>query len=78
MIFSTWNICTLLDNQDIEWAERTAITSRESVWYTIDAAALGDTRQVDEGHLREEDGGYTFWNRELAQDRYIHSISFAI
>jgi len=49
--FATWNVCTLLDNEDTDRpARRTALI-----------AALSETRLADEGSLSEADGGYTFF-----------------
>ncbi|KYO31760.1 hypothetical protein Y1Q_0022835 [Alligator mississippiensis] len=79
MISATWNIHAFIDNQDNKEPEgRTAIISRELVRYNIDPAALSRTRLLDEGQLREECRGYTFWKGRLAQDRCVHGIGFTI
>uniref|UniRef100_H3AWN5 Endonuclease/exonuclease/phosphatase domain-containing protein n=1 Tax=Latimeria chalumnae TaxID=7897 RepID=H3AWN5_LATCH len=47
--------------------------------YNIDIAALSETRCADEGHLREEGGGYTFfWKGKPANNRRVHGVGFAI
>uniref|UniRef100_H3A8R6 Endonuclease/exonuclease/phosphatase domain-containing protein n=1 Tax=Latimeria chalumnae TaxID=7897 RepID=H3A8R6_LATCH len=58
---------------------RTAIVARELSRYNIDIAVLSETRRADKGHLREEQGGYTFfWKGKPANDRQVHGIGFAI
>lgn len=46
--------------------------------YNTDIAVLNETKQVDEGQLREEGRGYTFWKGTPAQVRSILSIGFAM
>uniref|UniRef100_H2ZW08 Endonuclease/exonuclease/phosphatase domain-containing protein n=1 Tax=Latimeria chalumnae TaxID=7897 RepID=H2ZW08_LATCH len=79
MSFATWNVRTLLDNPNSDRPERrTAIVARELLRYNIDFAALSETR-ADEGHLREEGGGYTFfWKGKPANDKRVHGVGFAI
>uniref|UniRef100_H3BF20 Endonuclease/exonuclease/phosphatase domain-containing protein n=1 Tax=Latimeria chalumnae TaxID=7897 RepID=H3BF20_LATCH len=71
--FATWNVRTLLDNPNSNRPKRrTATVAR-------DIAALSKTRRADEGHLREERGGYMFfWKGKPANDRRVHGIGFAI
>jgi len=60
--FATWNVCTLLDNEDTDRpARRTALIATELCRYDVDIAALSETRLADEGSLSEADGGYTFF-----------------
>ena len=58
---------------------RTALVMKELQRYRIDIAALSETRLADEGSLREEGGGYTFFwkGKPQAEDR-IHSVGFAV
>ena len=75
-----WNVRTLLDNPNSDHPERrTAIISRELARYDIDIAALSETRRADEGQLKEEGGGYTFfWKGKPSGERRIHGVGFAI
>lgn len=71
---------TLTDNQASDRPERrTAIISRELGKFQIDIAALSETRLADEGQLKEEKGGYTFfWKGKPANEPRIHGVGFAI
>ena len=71
---------TLTDNQASERLERrTAIISRELKSFRIDIAALSETRLADEGQLKEEKGGYTFfWKGKPVDEPRIHGVGFAI
>ena len=71
---------TLTDNQASERPERrTAIISRELKRFRIDIAALSETRLADEGQLKEEKGGYTFfWKGKPVDEPRIHGVGFAI
>ncbi|KAJ4926044.1 hypothetical protein JOQ06_008228 [Pogonophryne albipinna] len=75
-----WNVRTLTDNQASDRPERrTAIISRELGKFQIDIAALSETRLADEGQLKEEKGGYTFfWKGKPANEPRIHGVGFAI
>lgn len=54
----------------VRW--QTAIISRELKRFQIDIAALSETRLDDEGQLREEKGGYTFyWKGKTADEQRI-------
>ncbi|XP_076049523.1 uncharacterized protein LOC143030250 [Oratosquilla oratoria] len=58
---------------------RTAIVTRELSKQSIDIAALSETRQDDEGQLRETGGGYTFyWKGKPATEPRIYGVGFAI
>ncbi|KAJ3584268.1 hypothetical protein NHX12_014764 [Muraenolepis orangiensis] len=47
--------------------------------FQIDIAALSETRLADEGQLKEEKGGYTFfWKGKPANEPRIHGVGFAI
>lgn len=47
--------------------------------YQIYLAALSKTRLADEGQLKEEKGGYTFfWKGKVADETRIHGVGFAI
>ncbi|XP_068599205.1 uncharacterized protein [Brachionichthys hirsutus] len=69
-----------MDNQASHRPERrTAIISRELRKFQIDIAALSETRLADEGQLKEEKGGYTFfWKGKPANEPRIHGVGFAI
>lgn len=71
---------TLTDNQVSDRPERrTAMISRELRNFRIDIAALSETRLVDEGQLKEEKGGYTFfWMSHENDEPRIHGVGFAI
>uniref|UniRef100_H3AV30 Endonuclease/exonuclease/phosphatase domain-containing protein n=1 Tax=Latimeria chalumnae TaxID=7897 RepID=H3AV30_LATCH len=71
---------TLLDDPNSDRPERgTAIVTRELSQYNINITALNETRHADEGHLREERGGYAFfWKGKPANDKRVHGIGFAI
>lgn len=58
---------------------RSAIIARELKRFNIDIAALSETRLADEGNLKEEKGGYTFfWKGKPADEPRIHGVGFAI
>ena len=63
MKLASWNVRTLLDlrgNSDRP-CRRTALVAAELRRYNIDIAALSETRLLDEGSLKEEGMGYTFF-----------------
>lgn len=67
--------CTSSDRPE----RRTAIIARELRRCRIDIAALSETRRADEGQLKEEKGGYTFfWKGKPADEPRIHGVGFAI
>ncbi|XP_068717545.1 craniofacial development protein 2-like [Montipora capricornis] len=75
-----WNVRTLLDRAGTLRPERrTALVAKELQRYRIEIPALSETRLADEGSLKEEGGGYTFFwkGKPLAEDR-IHGVGFAI
>ena len=79
-ILGAWNVRTLLDRAGTLRPERrTALVAKELQRYRIDIAALSETRLADEGSLREEGVGYTFFwkGRPQAEDR-IHGVGFAL
>lgn len=80
MNFATWNIRTLMDNDTATRPERrTAIVARELKSFNIDIAALSETRRPDEGQIKEERGGYTFfWKGKGTHEPRIHGVGFAI
>ncbi|KAK0146682.1 Craniofacial development protein 2 [Merluccius polli] len=69
-----------MDNKASDRPERrTAIISRELKRFQIDIAALSVTRLADDGQLKEEKGGYTFfWKGKPANEPRIHGVGFAI
>jgi len=78
--FATWNVRTLLDNEDTDRpARRTAPISAELCRYDVDTAALSEARLTDEGSLSEAGGGYTLFWKGLPHDaRRIHGVGFGI
>ncbi|KAK0147897.1 Craniofacial development protein 2 [Merluccius polli] len=47
--------------------------------FQIDIAVLSETRLADDGQLKEEKGGYTFfWKGKPANEPRIHGVGFAI
>ena len=75
-----WNVRTLLDKAGTLRPERrTALVAKELQRYRIDIAALSETRLADEGSLREDGGGYTFfWKGKPQTENRIHGVGFAI
>ncbi|KAH1186690.1 hypothetical protein KIL84_019439 [Mauremys mutica] len=80
MNFATWNVRTLMNSQHSECPERrTAIIARELARVSIDIAPLSETHRADEGQLREDGGGYTFFGKgKPPEEKSIHGIGFAI
>ena len=78
--FGAWNVRTLLDSDSNERPERrTAFVARALRKFNVDIAALSETRLAEEGQLREEKGGYTFfWKGRPAGEPRIHGVGFAI
>ncbi len=71
---------TLMDSPTSDRPERrTAIIARELRRYRIDLAALFESRLANEGQLKEEKGGYTFFCKGKAADEpRIHGVGIAI
>ncbi len=71
---------TQLDSATSDRPERrTAIIARELRRYRIDLAALSESRLEDEGKVKEEKGGYTFfWKGKAADEPRVHSVGIAI
>ena len=62
MKIGTWNVRTLLDRERSSNPERrSAIVARELSRYSIDIAALSETRLSGEDQFTEEGAGYTFF-----------------
>ena len=80
LILGAWNVRTLLDRANTSRPERrTALVAKELQRYRIDIAALSETRLADEGSLKEEGGGYTFfWKGKPQDEDRIHGVGFAI
>ena len=54
LLVGAWNVCTLLDRDNIARPERrTALIAKELARYRIDIAALSETRLADEGTPKE-------------------------
>ena len=60
MRLAAWNVQTLLDRGD-RHEHRTAIIARELVRYSIDIAALSETRISGSTQFEEVGAGYTFF-----------------
>lgn len=80
MIFGAWNVRTLMDRETSTRPERrTALFEKELSRYSIDIAALSETRLADEGSVAELKGGYTFfWKGKAQAEERIHGIGLAI
>ena len=62
MTIATWNVRTLLDNENSERPQRrTAQIAAELQRYNVDIATLTETRLSEEGSLEEIGCGYTFY-----------------
>ncbi|KAL6484011.1 hypothetical protein MHYP_G00088840 [Metynnis hypsauchen] len=62
IIFGAWNVHTLMDREaSLRPERRTALIARELARYSIDIAALSETRLAEEGSVAEPKGGYTFF-----------------
>ena len=58
---------------------RTALIAMELKRYSIDIAALSETRLADQGKLREAASGYTFyWVGNPAEGAREHGVCFAV
>ena len=77
IFLGAWNVRTLL-NRAIT-SRRIALVVRKLQRYRVHKAALSETRIADEGSLREEGGGSTFFwkGKQQVEDR-IHGVGFAI
>ncbi|CAH8456273.1 unnamed protein product [Dicrocoelium dendriticum] len=75
-----WNVRTLHDRDtNHRPMRRTALVAMELARYDIDIAALSETRLADQGKLREDGAGYTFYwigNPEAAPRE--QGVGFAI
>ena len=62
LLVGAWNVRTLLDRDNTARPERrTALIAKELASYRIDIAVLSETRLADEGILKEDGCGYTFF-----------------
>ena len=79
LLVGAWNVRTLLDKDNTARPERTALIAKVLARYRIDKAALSETRLADEGILKEDGSGYTFFwrGKPEAEDR-LHGVGFAI
>ena len=80
MIFGAWNVRTMMDREaSVRPERRTALIARELARYSIDIAALSETRLADEGPVTEPKGGYTFfWKGKASDEDRIHGVGIAI
>ena len=69
-----------MDNKNSDRPDRrTAFVARELQRFKLDIVALSETRRAEEGQLREELGGYTFfWKGKDDNEPRIHGVGFAI
>jgi len=69
-----------MDNKNSDRPDRrTAFVARELNRFKLDIVALSETRRAEEGQLREELGGYTFfWKGKDENEPRIHGVGFAI
>lgn len=78
---ATWNVRTLLDSYGISDRphRRTALIAAELRRYSIDIAALSETRLLHEGSLTEEGAGYTFfWKGSPPGGQHLYGVGLAI
>ena len=75
-----WNVRTMIDREASDRPERrTALIAKELARYSIDIAALSETRLADEGSVTEPKGGYTFfWRGGSPNEDRIHGVGLAI
>ena len=80
LVVGAWNVRTLLDRAGTDRPERrTALIGKELSRYSIDIAALSETRFADEGQLTEAGCGYTFfWIGRPADEPRTAGVGFAI
>ena len=80
MIFESWNVCTLMDNNFSTRPERrTALVPCKLQNFDIDVAVLSETRLANEIQPRKKLSGYTFFQKNLAlHERRINGVGFAI
>ena len=52
--------------------------AKELACYRIDIAALSETRLADEGILKEDGGGYTFWRGKPEAEDRLHGVGLAV
>ena len=71
---------TLLDREDNNRPHRrTALIGKELARYSIDIAALSETRLADQGELSETGSGYTFfWSGRSSNERRETGVGFAV
>ena len=80
LLVGAWNVHTLLERDNAARPEgRTALIAKELARYRIDIAALSETRLADEGTLKEDGGGYTFfWHGKPEAEERLHGVGFAV
>ena len=80
IILGAWNVRTLLNRPTTSRPERgTALVTRKLQHYWVDIATLSETWIANEGSLREEGGGYTFfWKGKPQAEDQIYGVGFAI
>jgi len=80
LTIGAWNVRTLLDTAGANRPERrTALVARELDRYSIEIAALSETRLAEEGQITEVGAGYTFfWSGRSKEERREAGVGFAI
>jgi hypothetical protein len=82
MFVGTWNVRTLLDEQDGVRSERaqrrSALIAKELKALRMDVVALTEVRKLGSGQLIEEMGGYTIFWKGKDEGVRIHGVGFAV
>ena len=80
LIIGAWNVRTLMVSASSDRPQRrTALVGRQLDRYKVEIAALSETRLAEEGLLKEDGAGYTFfWSGRKKEERREAGIGFAI
>ncbi|BHF77514.1 hypothetical protein SprV_0602062100 [Sparganum proliferum] len=80
LTLAAWSVRSLLDNPSSNRPERrTALVARELARYTVDIAALSQTRFSEQGQLEEVGAGRTFfWSSRPRSERLGAGVAFTI
>ena len=79
LTIASWNVRTLLDRDNNRPRRRTALVAHELSRYSVDIAALSETRFEGEGSLSEVGEGYTFfWMGVQPGTPRNHGVGFAV
>ena len=79
LVLGAWNVRTLPDRDNTARPERRiALIAKELARCRIDIAALSEKRLADEGILKEDGGGYTFfWRGKPETEDRLQGVGFA-